>query len=940
MTWNIRALILVSSLAFLAACILADSTDHTLYLRSHGAVQIPVGAHGWQDKPLFATQARDDNEAQQILFVHLQSPMASGVDEAIDRLDGVRLISYLPQSTYLVHAENNRAIKLLTSFPGVAWVGHYRNEYRVDPAAWSHHLVEPVNENHAVIRANIVPGCFSQSQLVESVKSWLNEWHSRGDPTVSTQSQGNAAATAKTARIHAMADDLAQFEVDGSALVDFIHFLKNKEHVLWIEPVFKLHTMNSEATGITQTGTPGNTLIWDKGIRGQGQLVAVGDSGVDMGNCLFNDPSHTTPYCSDCQIFDVYSSDGEVLPFGSCTFASSACKTLSAHRKVAAYWNFADTSDNLQIGHGTHVCGTVAGSTGDPVVGQYNGTAPEARLVFSDLNDQYLLGSAGSIVTPPNLETQYFPFAYQLGARIHSNSWGGGHSYTSNALQIDSFVSKNRDMLVVFAAGNDGSSGYNSIGSEAQNKNGIAIGASRTTYNHYVGIGVNATASAAYLFAKSIVCNSTYWNQVNNALKNGNLIYSPCRAVQIIYGVNTPCSTQVSQFCPLFNSPSACDTIANAPDTDINYALFVVLEILGSICSIDALVADAPDSNVVGPTNMATFSSRGPTGDGRIKPDIAAPGDTLVSARANNVQSAGFCGTDMYQPDYALRGESGTSMATPAVAGSAALVRQYFLEGFGLCGQKSTTVAPTYVSAALVKATLIQSSIPLTSNFLWNSSSTVRQLTTSGNDIYIQGHGRIQLSNALRFSGSAFTLKYIDYNAGSFPNYVGFMTGDAAFYVFNVPANTRPLRITLVWTDAPGSLASAKQLVNNLDLILHDPNGNVIYGNGQYSLSNSAKDTVNNVEVIHINTPVVGQYNLTVYAESINVGSQDFALMLTYAGPAFNPATDPLCLGQTNIPGFNISIQNHPSSNAFGLGANMALICVLVLLVQAILAMD
>ena len=88
-----------------------------------------------------------------------------------------------------------------------------------------------------------------------------------------------------------------------------------------------------------------------------------------------------------------------------------------------------------------------------------------------------------------------------------------------------------------------------------------------------------------------------------------------------------------------------------------------------------------PDHVSDNASGMAAFSSRGPCLDGRIKPDIVAPGTNVVSTRSS-VESDGLWGdgglSGGQESDYTFAG--GTSMSTPLVAGAAALVREYFME--------------------------------------------------------------------------------------------------------------------------------------------------------------------------------------------------------------------------------------------------------------------
>jgi serine protease AprX len=139
-------------------------------------------------------------------------------------------------------------------------------------------------------------------------------------------------------------------------------------------------------------------------------------------------------------------------------------------------------------GHGTHVAGSVLGD-GSASGGKIRGTAYEADLFFQSLMDY--TGGLGGL--PLNLG-DLFEEAYQAGARIHNNSWGAATEsmYTINSIEVDEFVAKHRDMLVIIAAGNEGQGanclhcepGYLdwlSISSPASSKNTLTVGASRSS---------------------------------------------------------------------------------------------------------------------------------------------------------------------------------------------------------------------------------------------------------------------------------------------------------------------------------------------------------------------------------------------------------------------------------------------------------------------------
>jgi hypothetical protein len=141
-------------------------------------------------------------------------------------------------------------------------------------------------------------------------------------------------------------------------------------------------------------------------------------------------------------------------------------------------------------------------------------------------------------------------------------------------------------------------------------------------------------------------------------------------------------------------------------------------------------------------------------------------------------------------------------MATPTVAGLAALVREYYTQGFYAAGARAPELG-FEPSAALVKATLIDGAIgpdPLRPDFQ-------------------SGYGRVQLDRTLAFAGSPFVLR-------AFDDREGLATGGVATRAFDVAAGT-PLRFTLVWSDYPASLNAAVARVNSLQLEVEDPLGNV-----------------------------------------------------------------------------------------------------------------
>ncbi len=247
-------------------------------------------------------------------------------------------------------------------------------------------------------------------------------------------------------------------------------------------------------------------------------------------------------------------------------------------------------------------------------------------------------------------------------------------------------------------------------------------------------------------------------------------------------------------------------------------------------------------------SGIVAFSSRGPTNDGRIKPDIVAPGTNIISCRSHLSGAGVLWGA--YDSNYVYSG--GTSMATPITAGAAALVREYYRVARGH--------TPT---SALVKATLLNGATDLYPG-QYGTGSFLEIPTARPN--MVEGWGRVDLGYSLAPPPSRAT-EYVD-------NTTGLVTNGTAVYTYNVATDTSPVRVTLVWTDYPGSTIAAKALVNDLDLTVTLPNGSVRYGN-------NTVDRLNNVEGVDIASPPLGLYTVTVRGYNVPNGPQPFALVFS-----------------------------------------------------------
>ncbi len=470
-----------------------------------------------------------------------------------------------------------------------------------------------------------------------------------------------------------------------------------------------------------------------------------------------------------------YEGEGEVIAVADTDFdAGSTVDTHPAFTgRVARLYNlgrFGKTDD--PAGHGTHVCDSAAGDgTSASMGGAIRGTAPRATLVVQSLIN--FLGELAGI--PIDLTDLFGPPYRNDHARVHTNSWGPGDPglpYDSLAQEIDDFVWNHPDLVICFAAGNEGIDG---------NANGI------------VDLGQIGSVSAAKNCITVGACESDR--------RNVELTYGR-------FGFPAP---------PIHDDP-----VANDPD------------------------------------GMAAFSSRGPTKEGRFKPDIVAPGTCILSAHARHAPAASTVFGSSSDLDYFF--DAGTSMATPLVAGCAAVLREVLI--------KNGTATP---SAALVKALLINGAVELVGQY----SPSEAGPSPNNNS----GFGRVNLAGSVIIPGQ-------NSDAG-FGEGGPLKQGNEDTITIEIPRQppgerslARPagvgtmgfgttFKITLVWSDPAGD-----RLQNDLDLIVIAADGSERHGNVGTSRN---FDRVNNVEQILWTNMPPGDAKIIIRAFRITRHPQPYA---------------------------------------------------------------
>ena len=260
---------------------------------------------------------------------------------------------------------------------------------------------------------------------------------------------------------------------------------------------------------------------------------------------------------------------------------------------------------------------------------------------------------------------------------------------------------------------------------------------------------------------------------------------------------------------------------------------------------------------------LASFSSRGPTADGRTKPDVVAPGYFIKSAYAR-MGTVGGSDTGYM---------AGTSMATPVTSGSAALVRDYFAQGFYPTGTKVSANAMN-PSGALVKAVIINGAMPMLGSQNDDSGGTVVSVTEYDAN---QNFGRVQLNKALPLADNNDIQMFVS-------DGVSLSQAQSEVYTLNIDTSSctsSELRLTLVWTDPAASVSCSKCVYNDLDLLVQKSStGSTNYYPNTPGNARKSRDSVNNAERVRISVSNGETVTATVTARSIASGSkQKFAFV-------------------------------------------------------------
>jgi len=840
-----------------------------------------------------------DNDSKQLYLIQFPGPIKQEWSSALSSLKDISVVSYIPENTYLIYAAPPALVKLKNNTVignVLQWIGSYLPEFKLHNRI-KKNTDEVIPVTIKLARANTNKNTIKFIKKITGnliSKPWIvgNFLYVRVNATNSLLKEIIQQPDVIFVQRYTRGQEAG--ENQSLILIDQLSSVTCTEIDPFPTTVPNGATRNCFGAGLPGAGSNLSYLEWFNSKFDLAHLpplhlqfldpIDIADSGTDTG--IIN---ATSGIASNTQHRDfLHEADTTVAVATPTTPATPLQRLIAAqsfnYNAATMMIDQVDTTSDTTASlyenvsptgaHGTLVSSIAAGYNNGAVVpgaatanslDQDNdgfhygmGISPYSRIIASRIFGPPTTTGYSMIATiGDELET-----AYELGARISNHSWGNSSETrigSPNTVFITAEAGYNADSATIDSRIRDAQPGV------AGNQELTVVAAAGNSFYPSLDAGVS------YQYDGAGSCTAP------NATTGG--------------------------YCfPLWNGP-AISKNAIVVSASEKRDLTPDKSVVPGGCRLDYVSDSAHD--------WASISTIGPTADGRFKPDLVAPGVKITGAAPLQMtyqtglpsyQSPTYSDCpDLYHPETSTQQllyfrRWGTSFAAPAVSGAAALLRQTFInrtvdDPADLTDQfEYTSLLPP--SPAMIKAWLMNTTTYMTGN-MYRGTIGIEDLPSSR-----QGMGLLNIDRALddthriiRDQTSALSM------GGTFQ--VNGLLADAG----------RDLRVTLVWTDLPGSTASAIdaiKLVNNLNLevIVCDPDpappmppvpcnagaaSAMVYAGNNFtadvSQTGGSVDILNNVESVWLPSDSSARPNnskivVNITGANIPAGTQDFAVVI------------------------------------------------------------
>lgn len=578
-----------------------------------------------------------------------------------------------------------------------------------------------------------------------------------------------------------------------------VDFFSEIPEVKSISNYKKISTNNALMAGFTQKNSydfqkyNGTNFYYlerylnNRGITGENQIITILDTPIDFQHAMFRDDN---------------------VPV-------EINKTLENHRKLIYYRHSGSLKDLInqmeENEHGTHVGGIAAGKSicenDEKGISYFNGIAPDAKILYAGNFNNTTPNELGKLMKIYN-------------SKISSNSWGTKVFYNPQNYMYGKLAEENPDMTFIFSAGNEHSNGNFTVGEPGGSKNILTVGSVDDFYEDVVYRLENKNDPRLYINVIGYFIKDPWFEGTIGDRSGFDIVYinadkgKNCDLVKknkvLAYGINVSWIND----CDL----NGVEVLWTNQINDAKNFIEKTVKITASRIFI---------MNATKKIKQTWYSSTGPANKGILKPDVMAPGTSIISAKSRAHSSSPHGCRDDGEKDFTLM--DGTSMACPNVAGAVALVHQYFLSG--------KWIDNVQLDGATTRALLI--------------NSCRHPLDSKTPDITF-GHGVVDLSTILPIENH-FGVQ-ITHPNGEEKSMVTENGHVVSKLKVDLNLSNKKLQITLSYIDKMLNMDSPLPLTRDIDLIVVSPSKKVYYG-----------DHLNNKDTQHASTNekvIIDEYDL------------------------------------------------------------------------------